>query len=61
MIIISKRGREIAAPPKREEMNIPSAGAEDKTRKMGRGGRKSSKLVIYIYIYIIFIFLYLFI
>ena len=56
MIIIPKREKEIAARPKNEElMNIPSAGAEHKTRKMGGRGRKPSKLVIYIlniYIYL---------
>ena len=69
MIIISNRKKEIAARLKREElMNIPSAGAEHKSRKMGGGGRKPSKLVIYIYIYILLLlllllllFLYLFI
>ena len=51
MIIISKREKEIAARPKREELiYIPSAGAEHKTRKMRGGSRKPSKLVIYIYI-----------
>ena len=50
MVIIPKEKKEIAARPKREElMNIPSAGAEHKTRKMGGRGRKPSKLVIYIY------------
>ena len=50
MVIIPKREKEIAAQSKREElMNIPSAGTEhNKTRKMGGGGRKPSKLVIYI-------------
>ena len=55
MVIISKREKEIAAQAKREElMNIPFAGTEHKTRKMGEG-RKLSKLVI------LDIFLYLFI
>ena len=49
MVIMSKREKEIAARPKGEElMNIPSAGAEHKTIKMGGRGRKLSKLVIYI-------------
>ena len=47
MISISKREKEIAARLKREELkNIPSARAEHKTRKMGGGSRKPSKLVI---------------
>ena len=54
MAIISKVKKEIAARPKRGElMNISSAGAEHKIRKMGRKGRKPSKLVIYIYTYIL--------
>ena len=62
MVIIPKGKKEIAARPKREELvNIPSAEADHKTRKMGGRGRKPSKLVIYIYTKYTYIFLYLFI
>ena len=49
MTIISKGKKKIATRTEGEKlMNIPSAGAEYKIRKIGGGGRKPRKLVIYI-------------
>ena len=43
----------------KREKKIAGAGAELKTRKMGEGGRKPNKLVIYIYIYIKYTYIFL--